>query len=110
MLPEHAREHVFEVLQEVGEQIGNKYSVRKNPPCCLGILTSTIPAHYLHTRVLLLEPPGEGVRATVRQHVYQFAVFKVHQDRPIAGSSAESEVVDAQEDPRCFMILELQRA
>lgn len=36
-------------------------------------------------------------------------MFEVHQDRPIAGSPTESEVVHAQ-DPRRFVILKLQRA
>ena len=107
MLPENARDHVFEVLQKM-EAISNLYSVRSKLPCCFGVLAAMIPAHYLHTRVLL-KPPGEGVCATVRQDLYQSAVFKVHQDRPVVGSPTEGQVVHAQ-DPGCFVILELQRA
>ncbi len=36
-------------------------------------------------------------------------MFEVHQDRSVAGPPTGSEVVHAQ-DPRCFVIPELQRA
>lgn len=104
MLPEHSRDHVSEVLQEV-EAIGDLSGVRGGPPRRFGVLAATIPAHHLHTRVLP-KPPGEGIRAPVGQHVYQSAVFEVHQDRPVAGSPTKSEVLHTQ-DPRCFVIPEL---
>lgn len=55
------------------------------------------------------EPPGKRVRASVGQNVHQRVTLEIHQDRPVASTPAESEIVHAQ-DPRCFVILELQRA
>ena len=106
VLPEHARDHVSEILQEV-EAVGDLSGVRSRPPRRFGVLSATVPAHHLHTRVLP-EPPGERVRASVGQNVHQHATLEIHQDRPVASTPAESEVVHAQ-DPRCFVILELQR-
>lgn len=55
------------------------------------------------------EPPGERIRAPVWQNVYQRVTFEIHQNGSVATPTAESEIVHAQ-DPRCFVILELQRA
>jgi hypothetical protein len=58
---------------------------------------------------MLSEPTGEGVHTPVGQNVHQRMTFEIHQDRPVAGSPAESEVVHTQ-DPRRFVIPEPQRA
>ena len=94
VLPKYSRNYVSEVLQEM-EAVGHLYGARCRSSCGLGVLAATVPAHYLHPRVLR-EPLGERVRASVRQNVHQFATFEIHQDRPVAASPAESEVVHAQ--------------
>ena len=88
--------------------VGDLYGVRRRPSCGFRILTTTIPAYYLHRRVLV-EPADEGVRAPVGQDVNQRVTFEIHQDRPVAGSPAECEVVHAQ-DPRRLAIRKRHRA
>ena len=104
---EHPKNNVPEVLQKV-ETVRNLHGVRSCPPRRFGVLATTIPAHYLHPR-MLPEPMGESVRAAVRQDIHQRVAFEIHQDRSVAGAPTESEVVHAQ-DPGRFVVPELQRA
>jgi hypothetical protein len=71
------------------------HSTRSSPPRRFGVLPATIPAYYLHTR-MLHKPFGEGARAPVGQNVHQRVTFEIHQDRPVAGSATESEVIHTQ--------------
>ncbi len=107
VLPEYSRNHISEVLQEV-EAVRNLHGIGYGSSCSLCVLTSTIPAHHLHTR-MFPEPPGEGVRAAVGQNIHQRVPFEIHQNRPVAGPATESEVVHAQ-DPRRLTTREPHRA
>jgi hypothetical protein len=88
------------------EAIRNLYSTRSCPACCFSVLAATIPAHYLHTR-MLPDPVGERVRAAVGQNIHQFTTFEIHQNGPVASSTTESEVIHAQ-NPRRLVILKLR--
>jgi hypothetical protein len=97
VLPEHSRNHVTQVLQEM-EAISYLHGVRSGPPHRFGVLSATVPAHHLHP-LMLTEPPGEAVRAPVGQNIHQCVTFEIHQYRPVAGPATEGEVVHTQ-DPR----------
>src|SRR5215207_3918372 len=87
VLSEYPEDYVPQVLQEM-EAVGDLHGVRRRPSGGLRILTTTIPAYYLHPRVLA-KPAGEGVRAPVWQDVHQRATFEIYQDRTVAASPAE---------------------
>jgi hypothetical protein len=93
VLLEHPKNNVPQILQEV-KTVRNLHGMRSSPPRRFGVLPAAIPAYYLHTW-MLPKPSGEGVRAPVGQNVHQRATFEIHQNRPITGSFAESEVVHA---------------
>ena len=101
MLPEHSRNHISEVLQEV-EAVGNLHGARSDPTYSLAVLIAKVPAHHLDPR-MLRKPSGEGVCATVRQNIHRHVSFKIHQYRPVAGPATEGEVVHAQNPGRLAM-------
>ena len=106
MLLEHPKNNVPQILQEV-KTVRNLHGIRSSPPRRFSVLPAAIPAYYLHPR-MLPKPSGEGVRAPVGQDVHKRATFEIHQDRPVAGSPAESEVIHAQYPGR-LVISKLRR-
>src|SRR5688572_7157976 len=75
MLPEHPRDHISEVLQEV-EAVGNLHSMRSGSFGRFGVLSAMVPAHHFYSR-MLRKPPGEGVRTPVGQNIHQRATLEI---------------------------------
>jgi hypothetical protein len=94
VLLEHPKNIVPQILQEM-KTVRNLHGMRSSLPRRFSVLPAAISAYYLHAR-MLHKPIGEGVCAPVGQNVHQFTTFEIHQDRPLAGSPAESEVVHTQ--------------
>ena len=73
MVPEHPRDHVSYVLEEV-EAVGDLHDVRSGSLGRFGVLSATVPAHHFYSR-MLRKPSSEGVRTPVGQNVHQFTTF-----------------------------------
>jgi hypothetical protein len=92
---EHPQDHISEILDEV-EAVRYLDDIGRRFPYGIGVLAAAVPADHLDSR-MLREPPGEGVRAAVRQNANQHVTFEIYQYRSPATSAPEGEVVHTQD-------------